>query len=147
MADSRLLHLYQACRQLQERLTQALVARLRARGYTRVTPAHLMFLGQLECGETHAAELARQTGISRQAVHKQVKELAGLGLLAERDGQRRGHRRAIVFTDRGVQLMADCRAILAEMDAQLPAGPDALPPEDAVAFLSRAAERLGSDTR
>jgi DNA-binding MarR family transcriptional regulator len=142
MADSRMLRLFQACRQLQEQLTETLVARLRARAYQGVTAGHLTFLAELECGENHAAELARRTGISRQAVHKQVKELAALGLLDERPDPRRRNQRTIVFTDRGIQLIADARAILAEMDAELPASADGATPDDVLAFLGAAHERL-----
>ena len=102
----------------------------------------MTFLAELECGENHAAELARRTGISRQAVHKQVKELAALGLLAERPDARRRNQRTIVFTDAGVQLIADARAILAEMDAALPAESDGASAADVLAFLSAAQERL-----
>jgi DNA-binding MarR family transcriptional regulator len=144
MADSRMLQLFQACRRLQERLTETLVARLRDRGYPAVTGGHLTFLAELECGENHAAEIARRTGISRQAVHKQVKELAALGLLAERPDPRRRNRRTIVFTDRGIQLIADARAILAEMDAALPVETDGATPSDVLAFLNAAQERLDS---
>lgn len=142
MADSRMLRLFQACRRLQEQLTETLVARLRARAYQGVTAGHLTFLAELECGENHAAELARRTGISRQAVHKQVKELAALGLLDERPDPRRRNQRTIVFTDRGIQLIADARAILAEMDAELPASADGATPDDVLAFLGAAHERL-----
>ena len=142
MADSRMLRLFQACRRLQEQLTETLVARLRARGYQGVTAGHLTFLAELECGENHAAELARRTGISRQAVHKQVKELAALGLLDERPDPQRRNQRTIVFTDRGIQLIADARAILAEMDAELPASADGATPDDVLAFLGAAHERL-----
>ena len=142
MADSRMLRLFQACRRLQEQLTETLVARLRARAYQGVTAGHLTFLAELECGENHAAELARRTGISRQAVHKQVKELAALGLLDERPDPRRRNQRTIVFTDRGIQLIADARAILAEMDATLPAETDGATPDDVLAFLGAAHERL-----
>lgn len=143
MVDSRMLRLYRACRAFQDRLIEQLAARLETLGYTRVTASHLTFLAELECGENHAAELARRTGISRQAVHKQVKELAALGLLAERADPHRRNQRTIVFTDRGTQLIADCRAILAEMDADLPRD-DGMTPDNAVSFLGLAAGRFGA---
>ena len=145
MVDSRLLRLYEACRAFQNRLIEALVARLEILGYTRITASHLTFLAQLECGENHAAELARRTGISRQAVHKQVKELAALDLLVERADPHRRNQRTIVFTDRGTRLIADCRAILAELDAHLPNDDGMAPADDVLAFLTRAEGRLASD--
>jgi DNA-binding MarR family transcriptional regulator len=142
MADSRLLRLYQACRAFQDRLIEVLVGRLEALGYTRITASHLTFLAQLECGENHAAELARRTGVSRQAVHKQVKELAALDLLSERVDPHRRNQRTVVFTDRGVRLIADCRAILAELDWHLPSGEGTPPADDVLAFLTRVEGRL-----
>lgn len=144
MVDSRLLRLYQACRAFQDRLIEVLVARLEVLGYTRITASHLTFLAQLECGENHAAELARRTGISRQAVHKQVKELAALDLLAERADPHRRNQRAIVFTDRGTRLVADCRAILAELDGHLPREDGMAPADDVLAFLTCAEGRFTS---
>jgi DNA-binding MarR family transcriptional regulator len=140
-----LLRLFQACRSFQERLTEVLVERLRARGHERITAAHLTFLAQLECGENHAAELARRTGVSRQAVHKQVKELAALGLLEERADATRRNQRIIAFTDRGIQLIADCRALLADLNSALPSDAGGMTADGALTFLMQAADALSPE--
>ena len=56
-----------------------------------------------------------------------MEELAALGLLSERADPDRRNQRTIVFTDRGTRLIADCRAILADLDAHLSNHATAIP--------------------
>lgn len=74
----------------------------------------------LECGDNHAAGIARRIGVSRQFVTHQVKHFCALGYLQQRPGH--GKQIIISFTDRGEQLMADARLVLAEIDAQIATG-------------------------
>ena len=74
-----------------------------------------------------------------------MEELAALGLLSERADPDRRNQRTIVFTDRGTRLIADCRAILADLDAHLPNDDGMAPADDVLAFLTRAEGRLTSD--
>jgi len=119
MVESRTLQLVNACRGFQQRVAAALAAALARRGYEGIGPAQLGFLAELDCGPNHAAELARRTGVSRQAVHKTVRELEALGVLAIADDPGLRNQKVILFTPAGERLIADCRSILAEMDARL----------------------------
>jgi DNA-binding MarR family transcriptional regulator len=121
MIGSRTLRLVNACRGFQNRIAAALAAALEQRGYRGIGPAQLGFLAQLDCGPNHAAELARRTGVSRQAVHKTVRELEGLGVLSLVNDPGLRNQKVILFTPAGEQLIADCRKVLAEMDERLTA--------------------------
>ena len=76
-------------------------------------------MAELDCGPNHASELARRTGVSRQAVHKLAKDLAEQGILEFSVDEVRRNQNVISFTAVGTALMAECRKLLAEMDGAL----------------------------
>ncbi len=119
MAESLTLDLFQACTMFQRRVGEALGRHLAQIGYGDITVHQLEFLSQLECGVTVASELARMMGVSRQAVHKQVRALVACGYLEQGADPGRGNQNMIAFTERGVQLIADCRAFLAQLDDEI----------------------------
>lgn len=119
MVDSLTLRLYHASRAFQSRVADALVTVLQARGHQGLGAGQLAFLAELDCGANHAAEMARRAGVSRQAVHKQVKELVARGLLEFSVDDTRRNQKVISFTTAGTALMAECRQLLAEMDDAL----------------------------
>ncbi|MCG8606111.1 MarR family winged helix-turn-helix transcriptional regulator [bacterium] len=119
MAESLTLDLFQACTVFQRRIGEALGRHLAEIGYEDITVHQLEFLSQLQCGVTVASELARMMGISRQAVHKQVRALVKSGYLEQGIDPGRGNQNMIGFTARGIQLIADCRAFLARLDDEI----------------------------
>lgn len=123
MTDSFTLRLVTACRAFQQRVAAELARAMAARGRSEIGAAHLGFLAVLDCGAAnHSAEVARRLGVSRQAVHKQLRELVEGGILAIGPDPAKGNQNVITFTADGVALMAECRAILAQMDAGLASG-------------------------
>lgn len=126
MQDSLGLDLYHAARGYQDRLTRHLAAELERRHGIRLSPAQLGFLAMLICGENTASGVARRMGLTRQAAQRQAAALADLGYLALSPDPDRRNQSLITFTDAGTALMAECRAILAGLDAPLMAEEDAL---------------------
>ncbi|NBC96889.1 MAG: MarR family transcriptional regulator [Deinococcus-Thermus bacterium] len=120
MAESLSLRLFQAARGYQARLAETLSRRLAEAHGWRIPPGQLAFLGALICGVNSPSDIARSLGISRQAAQKQARELAEAGYLSICRDPERGNRTVIAFTETGARLMADCRAELAAMDADLP---------------------------
>ncbi len=118
MQDSLTLDLYHAARGFQERLTRHLAAALRDHG-TALSPAQLSFLAALLCGKNTASEVARKTGVSRQATQRQAAALADLGYLRLCPDPERRNQSLITFTDEGTRLMALCRSILAAWEDDL----------------------------
>ena len=117
MVDSHALRLVTVTSALNDTIARALANALQAQGFAGATAASLGFLSALECGTNHAAEIARQLGVSRQMVSKSVKEMCALGYLEQRPGS--GRQKEILFTARGEQLIAAARHELAAMDRDL----------------------------
>jgi len=121
MAESRSLRLTFALERFQDWLIGRLGHALQSDGFDDMTAARLSFLGALDCGENHASAVARRMQITRQAVHKTVRELEGLGWLTTRPDPERGNQRVIVFTEEGERLIARARAHFAALDDRLSA--------------------------
>lgn len=122
LADSASLSLIHSIGGFQARLLDWLVTELRAEGFEDLTGTMLSFLGQLDCGENSASALARTLCVSRQAVHKQVRELEALGWLETRPHPLKGNQRIIVFTAEGERMMSVARDRFAALDRKLDAG-------------------------
>ncbi|MEO9823019.1 MAG: MarR family winged helix-turn-helix transcriptional regulator [Paracoccaceae bacterium] len=119
LADSGSLSLIHSIGSFQSRLLDWLVAELCDQGFEGLTGAMLTFLGSLDCGENHASALARTLGISRQAVHKQVRELEAFGWLRTTPHPDKGNQRVIIFTAEGERMMSVARTRFAALDAKL----------------------------
>jgi len=97
---------------------QTLAARLRARGYGAITEPHLVLFGNLDCGATHAAQIAQRMQMSRQAISKTLRELQGLGFLRLEDDPDRRNQKLVVMMERGIQLALDARSELRSIEAE-----------------------------
>ncbi len=100
-------------------LSASLLRLMRARGHTDLTGAHLAFFAFLECGLTHASDVARRMGISRQAVYKVTRDLERIGVLRLEEDPTDRRQKVIHMTPRGNQVALDARASLAEIEARL----------------------------
>jgi len=116
LVDSRALALIQATDSFRDRMVVWLISKLHEDGFPGLTAGQLTFLGSLDCGANFAAEVARTLRISRQAVHKTIKELEGAGWLATRPDDVLGNQRVIVFTDEGERMMSCARAHFLSLD-------------------------------
>ena len=119
LAESGSLSLIHAIGAFQTRLLNWLVEELHGEGFEGLTGSMLTFLGSLDCGENHASALARTMGISRQAIHKQIRELEALGWLLTKPHPVKGNQRVIVFTAEGERMMSVARKRFAALDAKL----------------------------
>lgn len=124
MADSRSLRLVHLTSNFERRVQKWLVDLLHARGFIDLTQSQLSFLGALDCGPNSASQIATSLGITRQAVHKTVKELEIRGWLTSEADPIRRNQRIITFTDEGERMMSEARALFKELDDRLFAGWD-----------------------
>ena len=97
----------------------ALVARLHACGHDRVTEAHLVLFGNLDCGTTYASAIAQRMRVSRQAISKTLRELQTLGLVRLENDPVRANQKRVVMTTGGMRLATDARRELADIEARL----------------------------
>lgn len=105
--------------QAQQWLVVSLLHQMAHRGHNELTPAHLSFLANLDCGETHASAVARRMGVSRQAVYRSTRELQKLGLLRLIDDPEAGNRKIVQMTPRGMKVATDARACLTAVESTL----------------------------
>lgn len=119
LVDSNALSLTQATETFRDRMVQWLLSKLRQDGFAGLKASQLIFLGSLDCGVNFAAQLARTLRVSRQAVHKTVRELEGAGWLATRPDAALGNQRVIVFTDEGERIMSCARTHFLTLDTLL----------------------------
>ena len=119
LENSGSLSLVHAIRGFEGRLIRWLLDQLASEGFQNLSGSMLSFLGSLDCGDNHASKLARQMGVSRQAIHKQVKEAERLGWLVTDDHETLGNQRVIRFTDEGERMMSVARSKFAQLDGIL----------------------------
>lgn len=96
-----------------------LTARLLSRGYDAVTESHLVLFGNLDCGATHAAQIAQRMRVSRQAISKTVRELRELGFVRLENDPDRRNQKLVVMTERGMELAVVARGELQDIEAEL----------------------------
>ena len=124
MADSHSLRLVHLATNFERRAQRWLIDLLHGRGFVDLTQSQLSFLGALDCGPNNASQIANDLGITRQAVHKTVKELETCGWLESTVDPIRRNQRIITFTDEGERMMSEARALFKQLDAKLFAGWD-----------------------
>jgi DNA-binding MarR family transcriptional regulator len=97
----------------------ALLARLAARGWPRLSATRSRIFLALSRGPVRVSDLARELDVSRQAVHKLLDGLENDGLIQRRsdDHDRRAH--LVHLTDRGRELARVAGRILPELEEEL----------------------------
>jgi len=103
----------------QQWVMTSLLRLMAERGHADLTAAHLMFLGNLDCGDTYASEVARRMGVSRQAVYRSTRELQRLKVLRLETDAARKTQKIIRMTKHGQQVVTDARACLDVIEATL----------------------------
>jgi DNA-binding MarR family transcriptional regulator len=87
--------------------------------YGYITPAQSRLLAHMGGKPNSMAELSRKLGISRQAVHKTVVELARRGILELQDDPDRGNSKLVVYTDKGKKVNRAGMEIIANIEAKI----------------------------
>jgi DNA-binding MarR family transcriptional regulator len=96
-------------------LADAGSAELAERGYDKIRPIHDFALRSIVAGADTTAELARELGISKQAVIKTVGFLEAEGYVAVAADERDGRRRLYRLTDRGQALLRTGEQVFNEL--------------------------------
>jgi len=96
-----------------------LLSRLEAAGWPELTRAHSLVFAHLDLEGTRVSELARRIGISRQAVHQTVGELAELGLVEVVPDPLSRRAKRVVLTPLGRETVQSAHAIIQELEAAL----------------------------
>lgn len=119
-------------------LDEGLQSYVRARGWPVISRPQSMIMASIEMGVRQPAAIARQLGISRQAIHTTLKSMMELGvveLVPHRDGKRG---KVIVLTHDGERMREDARAAMRLMT-------EVLKKRLGAADLNRTAEIMARD--
>ena len=117
---------------------EGLQSYVRARGWPVITRPQSMIMASIEMGVRQPAAIARQLGITRQAIHTTLKSMMEMGvveLVPHRDGKRG---KVIILTPEGERMREDARTAMGLMT-------DILKERLGAADLSRAAEIMARD--
>lgn len=109
-------HIGQLLRDAFFPLESALLARLDERGFEGLRPTHNAVLRYLDEDGTRASELARRSGLTRQALTQIVDDLEQLGYVTRRADPTDRRAKLVVYTDRGREGFRASRAIVADLE-------------------------------
>lgn len=96
-----------------------MASRLKTAGWSEITRAQSLVLVHLDPDGTRSSELARRSGVTRQAVHQTIQELAQLGVLELAPDPTSQRAKLVVLTRRGKRLVVEAREIFRELEDTL----------------------------
>jgi DNA-binding MarR family transcriptional regulator len=94
-------------------------ARMERLGHADVKRSTSLVFPYILEGGARAADIARQAGVSRQAIHEVVADLRAQGLVDLEPDPTDRRARLIVLTDRGRAFDADIGRVIAEIEEEL----------------------------
>jgi DNA-binding MarR family transcriptional regulator len=98
---------------------EGLVAHLRHAGWPELTRAHSLVFANLDTSGTRTSELARRTGVSRQAIHKIVHELVRMGMVELSEDTTNRSAKLVVPTAEGQRSTKVALATFRDLEAEL----------------------------
>ncbi len=99
-------------------LRMDMVAAARARGHSEIRFAHNAVFGHLPLEGARVSDLAERAGITKQSMGEVVRELVGLGVLRIGPDPEDGRAKRVTYTERGLEIAADGRRHLLELEAR-----------------------------
>jgi len=100
---------------------EALQAGLADRGWSHVTRMQSLVLANLASGVQRAAQLARNLGVSRQAMSQTLAEMEARGLVATRPDPSDKRALIVEFSAQSAALQSDALQVLASIERELAA--------------------------
>lgn len=96
-----------------------LQAYLRSRGWDQVTRPQSMVMLNVVVGITRPSDIARNLGISRQAVHSTIAQMIEMGMLELKDDPEDGRSKVVAITAKGQAMRMDANAAVDALTAEL----------------------------
>lgn len=130
-----------------QRFEERLVEGLHSSGFEEVTMAHLSALRHLDLEGLRIGDLARDAGVTKQAMGQMVKELERRGWVEIRPDPTDGRARRVCYTDEGIRLIREAQRKVGELEREFQ---DILGEESYVALrggLSRLLSALNEPAR
>ena len=92
---------------------------LQSRGWDEVTRSQSMIMAKVVIGVHKPSDIARNLGISRQAVHTTINQMIAMGMLELRDDKHDQRAKVVVVSEKGRAMGRDADLAMAEMSAEL----------------------------
>lgn len=98
---------------------EGLQASLKERGWQSISRSQSILLANIALGIRRPSDIARNLGVTRQAVSKMLQEMAEAGLIITEADPEDGRAQLVNFSEKSLQLRADALDILAQLEARL----------------------------
>lgn len=98
---------------------EALQAGLRAKGHQPASRSQSMILANIAAGVQRPSELAKNLGVSRQAMSLALGEMAARGLVEIEPDPNDGRAQRVVFSPRSVAIRRDAIAVMIALEDEL----------------------------
>ena len=92
---------------------------LRARGWPSVTRPQSMVMANVVLGVRRPSDIARNMGVSRQAIHATINQMSELGILELVDDPTNGRVKLVVPTHKGETMRIDAQQAMVVMAEEL----------------------------
>lgn len=98
---------------------EGLQARLRAKNWPNVSRPQSMVMINIASGVTQPSKIARNLGISRQAVHNTINQMVKMDMIALTPDPEDGRHLIASITETGAKMREDAHDAMVELGAQL----------------------------
>lgn len=92
---------------------------INSNGFPQITLAHLAVPRSLDLEGTRITEMARREGVTKQAMAKLVHSLQTMKVVKLSDDPDDGRAKFVLFTNRGLKLLAEIRKSISQREAEL----------------------------
>ena len=96
-----------------------LQAHLQAKGWGHVTRPQSMVMVNVVTGVCRPSDIARNMGISRQAIHSTIAQMVDMGMFELQDDPMDGRSKIVVITPKGMAMRADANEAVRLLTAEL----------------------------
>jgi DNA-binding MarR family transcriptional regulator len=92
---------------------------LQSKGWSQVTRPQSMVMANVVIGVQNPSDIARNLGISRQAVHTTINQMVKMGMLELRQDETDGRAKTVVLSEVGAEMRADANAVMVALVDEL----------------------------
>lgn len=100
-------------------LDEGLQARLRSRGWPEVSRSQSMIMTYIVTGVVRPSDIARNMGLSRQAIHKTINQMVGLGIVQLAPDREDRRHKIVSLTEFGAQMRQDAQRAMDGLGEQV----------------------------
>lgn len=92
---------------------------LQARGWSQVTRPQSMVMANVVIGVHKPSEIARNMGVSRQAVHTTINQMVAMGMLELHEDETDRRAKVVALSPMGMEMRADANRVMEMLTTEL----------------------------